>query len=150
MSENIIQKELIKQLADLLKENNLSEIEWSKGDLKIKVGKNNIFNTTSYSPSENFSNEEPLQKNSVNKDKNLDKYNTITSPMVGTAYLAPEPGGKKFVEVGDSISEGQQLLIIEAMKTMNPIVSNKNGKIVEILVKDGSPVEFDEPLVIVE
>ncbi|MBL41127.1 MAG: acetyl-CoA carboxylase biotin carboxyl carrier protein subunit [Rhodospirillaceae bacterium] len=147
MSENIIQKELIKQLADLLKENNLSEIEWSKGDLKIKVGKNITYNSSNNLYSEKLHNENSQIEVSASKDN---KDNAIISPMVGTAYLAPEPGGKNFVEIGDSIKEGQQILIIEAMKTMNPIVSNKNGKIIQILVKDGSPVEFGESLVIVE
>ncbi len=150
MSENIIQKELIKELAELLRENDLTEIEWSKGDLKIKVGRNNILKDSNNFSSENIFKEDRQENLSVSKDNKSNNENTILSPMVGTAFLAPEPGGKKFVEVGDLINEGQQLLIIEAMKTMNPIVSNKNGKVVEILVKDGAPVEFEEPLVIVE
>ena len=150
MSENRIEKELIKQLADLLKENNLTEIEWSKGDLKIKVGSNTISNTLKNFIPKNLPSEIE-QKNSHEDTKSYNnKDNTITSPMVGTVYLAPEPGGKKFIEVGDTINEGQQLLIIEAMKTMNPIISTKNGTVVKIFVKDNSPVEFDEPLLIVE
>ena len=149
MSENLIQKELIKQLSDLLEENNLTEIEWSKGDLKIKVGRNNISQKFANIPLETTENHSE-KNNLVEKNNILDKENTIISPMVGTVYLAAEPGGKHFINVGDSISEGQQLLIIEAMKTMNPILASKNGKIVQILVKDGSPVEFGEALVIIE
>ena len=150
MSENRIEKELIKQLADLLKENNLTEIEWSKGDLKIKVASNASINTLKNFTPKDLTNEVE-QKNIQDDKKNYtNKDNIITSPMVGTVYLAPEPGGKKFVQIGDNVNENQQLLIIEAMKTMNPIVSTKSGKVVQIFVKDGSPVEFDEPLLIIE
>ena len=150
MSENRIEKELINQLAELLKENNLSEIEWSKGDLKIKVGRNTISNNLKNFIPENAPSEIEQKNSHEDTQSYNNKDNVITSPMVGTAYLAPEPGGKKFIEVGDTINEGQQLLIIEAMKTMNPIISTKNGTVVKIFVKDNSPVEFDEPLLIVE
>ena len=140
-----IDKKLIKELTDYLNEFNLTEIEYSEKDFKIKVSKaSGLVSSDKITPNIEVS----TSKSKIEKE--IASGNKVTSPIIGTAYLAPEPGGKKFVEVGDSISEGQQLLIIEAMKTMNPIVSNKNGKIVEILVKDGSPVEFDEPLVIVE
>ena len=150
MSENRIEKELIKQLADLLKENNLTEIEWSKGDLKIKVGSNTISNTLKNFIPKNLPSEIE-QKNSHEDTKSYNnKDNIITSPMVGTVYLAPEPGGKKFVEIGKKIKKGDTVMIVEAMKTMNHVPSTKDGVVKKIVVDDGQPVEFGQTFVILE
>jgi acetyl-CoA carboxylase biotin carboxyl carrier protein len=125
-------------LTGYLKEFNLSEIEYAEGTTKVKVSRSiNASNTIS---------SELKTKNSVTKDNG----NYVTSPIVGTAYLASEPGAKKFAEVGQKIKKGQTIMIIEAMKTMNHVPSTKDGTIAEILVKDGEPVEFGQPLISVK
>ena len=131
MSNNSIEKELINELSDLLEKNNLTELEWSKGDLKIKVSRNSpSVNLSNIAFEKNDESKKSIGENLSNeKTEVFDNDNSIKSPMVGTAYLAPEPGAKNFISVGDNIKEGQQLLIIEAMKTMNPITATKNGKV---------------------
>ncbi len=153
-----IDTKIIRDLAEILNDTNLTNIEVEQGELRICVSRQN--NSTSseqviYSPvaTPSFSatssqvptTESPIQPLQEDKSKN-----TITSPMVGTAYLAPSPGAQPFVEIGQSVSEGETLLIIEAMKTMNQISSPRSGKVTTILVEDGQPVEFGEPLIIVE
>ena len=130
-----IDKKIIEELVDYLKEFNLSEIEYSEGTTKVKVSRS-INN-----PSSVFSETEKKKSIAKNTDKN------ITSPIVGTAYLAPEPGTKKFVEVGQKIKKGQTIMIVEAMKTMNHVPSTQDGIVSEVLVKDGEPVEFGQPLI---
>ena len=130
-----IDKKIIEELVDYLKEFNLSEIEYSEGTTKVKVSRS-INN-----PGSVFSETEKKKSIAKNTDKN------ITSPIVGTAYLAPEPGTKKFVEVGQKIKKGQTVMIVEAMKTMNHIPSTQDGVVSKILVKDGEPVEFGQPLI---
>ena len=130
-----IDKKIIEELVDYLKEFNLSEIEYSEGSTKVKVSKS-INNPYVIS-------DDVEKKKSIIKDPA--KY--ITSPIVGTAYLAPEPGAKKFVEVGQKIKKGQTIMIVEAMKTMNHVPSTQDGVVNKIIVKDGEPVEFGQPLI---
>ncbi|CAK01496.1 acetyl-CoA carboxylase biotin carboxyl carrier protein [Bartonella tribocorum] len=152
-----IDTKIIRDLAEILNDTNLTNIEVEQGKLRICVSRQNTSTSseqTIYSPvsTPSFSVtpsvptiESPIQPLQEDKSKN-----TITSPMVGTAYLAPSPGAQPFVEVGQNVSEGETLLIIEAMKTMNQISSPRSGKVTTVLVKDGQPVEFGEPLIIVE
>ena len=130
-----IDKKIIEELVRYLKEFSLSEIEYSEGTTKVKVSR-------AISGSSTISIE-------ANKKKTIVENNgtNVTSPIVGTAYLAPEPGGKKFVEVGQKIKKGQTIMIVEAMKTMNHVPSTQDGTVSKILVKDGEPVEFGQPLV---
>ena len=133
-----INKKIIEELVGYLKEFNLSEIEYAEGTTKVKVSK-------SLKGSTIISSEEKNNKNNVKK--NIDSSLKITSPIVGTAYLAPEPGAKKFIEEGQKIKKGQTIMIIEAMKTMNHVPSTQDGVINKVLVKDGEPVEFGQPLI---
>ena len=133
-----INKKIIEELTGYLKEFNLSEIEYAEGTTKVKVSRS--INTSSIAPSEVKKKQEAIESNGTN----------ITSPIVGTAYLAPEPGGKKFVEVGQKIKKGQTIIIVEAMKTMNHVPSTHDGIVSKILVKDGEPIEFGQQLVSVK
>ena len=142
-----IDKKIIKELSDYLNEFNLTELEYTEKDTKIKVSKNNI-SINNPSPSSN------LQQNQIfkNKEKNIQKKSGIevTSPIIGTAYHAPEPGAKKFVEVGKRIKKGDTVMIVEAMKTMNHVPSTADGVIKEICVDDGQAVEFGQTIIILE
>ena len=133
-----IDKKLIKELKDYLDEFNLSEIEYQDGTKKVKVAKNisGITNITAHKPNIPQKKEESGTK--------------ITSPIIGTAYLAPEPGGKKFVEVGNQIKKGQTVMIVEAMKTMNHVPSTSDGIVKKVLVQDGEAVEFGQTLVLLK
>tara|TARA_Y100000590_G_scaffold457208_1_gene609367 strand:+ start:3953 stop:4363 length:411 start_codon:yes stop_codon:yes gene_type:complete len=131
-----INKKIIEELNGYLKEFNLSEIEYAEGTTKVKVSRS-INVSSTISPSEVKKKQEIIESNGTN----------ITSPIVGTAYIAPEPGGKKFVEVGQKIKKGQTIMIVEAMKTMNHVPSTHDGTVSKILVKDGEPVEFGQPLI---
>ena len=133
-----INKKIIEELVSYLKEFNLSEIEYAEGTTKVKVSRS-VNNLSSISTES-----KKIQSNIENNDKN------VTSPIVGTAYLASEPGGKKFVEVGQKIKNGQTIMIVEAMKTMNHVASTQEGTVNKILVKDGEPVEFGQPLISVK
>ena len=130
-----IDKKIIEELVGYLKEFNLSEIEYAEGNTKVKVSRS-MNNPSSISV-------EAKKKQSVINNNGTH----VTSPIVGTAYLAPEPGSKKFVEVGQKIKKGQTIMIIEAMKTMNHVPSTQDGTVSNILVKDGEPVEFGQPLI---
>ena len=139
-----INKKIIKELRDCLDEFNLNEIEYSYKDTKIKVSKkSNINSEVSITPSPN----KGIDHNEIKKEISGNK---VTSPIIGTAYLAPEPGGKKFVEVGKKIKKGDTIIIVEAMKTMNHVPSTYDGIIKEVCVSDGQPVEFGQTLVIIE
>ena len=141
-----INKKLIKELSDYLKEFNLTELEYTEKDTKIKVSKNNI--------SVNNQNIPSLKTNVNNFDNNLPEKNKtgieVKSPIIGTAYHAPEPGAKKFVEVGKKIKKGDTVMIVEAMKTMNHVPSTADGIVKEICVEDGQPVEFGQNLLILD
>ena len=133
-----IDKKLIKELKDYLDEFNLSEIEYQDGTKKIKVAKNisGLANISSHKPNI------PPKKDEVGIK--------ITSPIIGTAYLAPEPGAKPFVELGKKIKNGDPIMIVEAMKTMNHVPSTSDGVVKEICVDDGQPVEFGQTIIILE
>ena len=141
-----IDKKIIKELSDYLDEFNLTELEYTEKDTKIKVSKNNVSISNNPNPTnKNLNiNSEPLQT-SVKKSGI-----EVTSPIIGTAYHAPEPGAKKFVEVGKKIKKGDTIMIVEAMKTMNHVPSSSDGTVKEILVDDGQPVEFGQVLIILE
>ena len=138
-----IDKKIIKELSDYLDEFNLTELEYTEKDTKIKVSKNHLttIKQSSMVPQ--------VDKNSL---KSLAKTSgiEITSPIIGTAYHAPEPGAKKFVEVGKKIKKGDTVMIVEAMKTMNHVPSTADGVVKEICVEDGQPVEFGQTIIIVE
>ena len=139
-----IDKKLIKELVDNLKEFNLSELEYQDGQTKIKVSKA-IKALESTKTSAVVSQNKAVLKTSSENDGVR-----VKSPIIGTAYLAPEPGGKKFVKVGDKIKKGQTVMIVEAMKTMNHVPSTSDGIVKKILVNDGQPVEFGQPLIVLK
>jgi len=133
-----IDKKIIEELVGYLKEFNLSEIEYAEGTTKVKVSR-----------AMNVSN---IVSTEINKKKSIVENNgtNVTSPIVGTAYLAPEPGAKKFIEVGQKVKKGQTIVIVEAMKTMNHVPCTENGTVSKIFVKDGEPIEFGQPLISVK
>ena len=142
-----IDKKIIKELSDYLNEFNLTEIEYTEKDTKIKVSKNSVSinNKNIPSPQSNIS---KLDINNTKQKTQSGK--EITSPIIGTAYHAPEPGARKFVEVGKKIKKGDTIMIVEAMKTMNHVPSTFDGVVKEICVEDGQPVEFGQTIVIIE
>jgi len=142
-----IDKKIIQELSDYLKEFNLTEIEITEKDTKIKVSKNNL----------SISNQPQIVSPSAstkivasNKTQNDKSGTEITSPLIGTAYHAPEPGAKKFVDIGKKIKKGDTIMIVEAMKTMNHVPSTADGVVKEICVEDGQPVEFGQTIIILE
>ncbi|WP_346896449.1 acetyl-CoA carboxylase biotin carboxyl carrier protein [uncultured Roseibium sp.] len=145
--------DLIRDLALLLDETNLSEIELEKADFRIRVARQLHIDapvTMTASAAAPAPAAAPAAAPVAPAAETGPHPGTITSPMVGTAYLAPEPGAKNYVEIGDKVSEGQTIMIIEAMKTMNHIPATKSGTVKQVLVEDAQPVEFGEPLIIVE
>ena len=136
-----INKKLIQELVNCLSEHKLSELEYSEKDIKIKVARNNsaVGNKV-----------EILNESKDLKEEVKVEGTEIKSPIIGTAYLAPEPGGKKFVDLGKKIKKGDTVMIVEAMKTMNHVPSTKNGIVKKILVEDGQPVEYGQTLIILE
>ncbi|MBN8994630.1 MAG: acetyl-CoA carboxylase biotin carboxyl carrier protein [Rhizobiales bacterium] len=146
----IVDKDLIRELADLLKETDLTEIEIEHGDTRIRVGRGGAPAIQVAAPPPAPVAAAPVAVAAEAPKAAAASKGAVNSPMVGTAYRAPEPGGKPFVEVGDKVREGQTLCIIEAMKTMNQIPATRSGTVTEILIEDGQPVEFGEPLMIVE
>ena len=139
-----IDKKLIKELVDNLKEFELTELEYQDGQTKIKVSKasmgiEQVKTSAIVSPNK-----------SVLKSSNESEGVRVKSPIIGTAYLAPEPGAKKFIEVGDKIKKGQTVMIVEAMKTMNHVPSTSDGVVEEICVEDGQAVEFGQPIIILK
>ena len=137
-----INKKLIKELTDYLNEYNLTELEYGDGNTKIKVSKNNNLSSL---PVNNIpkKNENKIQLEEISGT-------AIKSPIIGTAYLAPEPGAKKFVEPGKKIKKGDTVMIVEAMKTMNHVPSPSDGVVKNVQVEDGQPVEYGQTLVILE
>ena len=142
-----IDKKIIKELSDYLKEFNLTEIEITEKDTKIKVSKNNV--SISNQP-QVISSSSPTASSAPTQTQNIKSGTEITSPIIGTAYHAPEPGAKKFVEVGKKIKKGDTIMIVEAMKTMNHVPSTADGVVKEICVEDGQPVEFGQTIIILE
>ena len=142
-----IDKKIIKELSDYLKEFNLTEIEITEKDTKIKVSKNNV--SISNQP-QVISSSSPASSSAPAQTQNIKSGTEITSPIIGTAYHAPEPGAKKFVEIGKKIKKGDTIMIVEAMKTMNHVPSTADGVVKEICVEDGQPVEFGQTIIILE
>ncbi len=153
MTKIRVDNDAITALANLLHDNDLSEIEWKQGDTSIRISRATATPVPMAAPAavaaapavtpsvaaENPADEDPANHPGV-----------VKSPMVGTAYMAAEPGARPFVSVGDTVSEGQTLMIVEAMKTMNPIPAPRAGKVTQILVENEQPVEFGQPLMIIE
>ncbi len=153
---DLIDARLVRRLADILTETGLSEIEVEHSGLKIRVAKTLTAGPTqlTYAPAPVATAPvaaaaAPAPSASADAAPARAAGDVVKSPMVGSVYLQPEPGGEPFVKVGDTVTAGQTLMIIEAMKTMNPIPAPKAGKIVEILVEDSQPVEFGEPLAVI-
>ena len=142
-----INKKIIKELSDYLDEFNLTELEYTEKDTKIKVSKNNV-SVNNQNPPVSKSDLSSIQTSKISQEKKTGK--EVTSPIIGTAYHAPEPGGKKFVEIGKKIKKGDTVMIVEAMKTMNHVPSTFDGTVREILVNDGQPVEFGQILIILD
>ena len=142
-----IDKKIIKELSDYLKEFNLTEIEITEKDTKIKVSKNNV--SISNQP-QVISSSSPASSSAPTQTQDNKSGTQVTSPIIGTAYHAPEPGAKKFVEVGKKIKKGDTIMIVEAMKTMNHVASTNDGVVKKILVNDGQPVEFGQTLVLLK
>jgi acetyl-CoA carboxylase biotin carboxyl carrier protein len=151
-----INADIVRELARLLAETDLSEIELQKGDLRVRVARNVALTMTPQA-----TDERPTPPARPAGTKAVDaalasvtdaarKANTVTSPMVGTAYRRPSPEAKPFVELGATVKEGERILLIEAMKTFNEIVAPRSGIVAEILVEDGQPVEFGEALMVIE
>ena len=142
-----IDKKIIQELSDYLKEFDLTEIEITEKDTKIKVSKNNV--SISNQP-QLVSTQSGVTSVASTPSQNVKSGNEITSPIIGTAYHAPEPGAKKFVEIGKKIKKGDTIMIVEAMKTMNHVPSTADGVVKEICVEDGQPVEFGQTIIILE
>ena len=142
-----INKKIIKELSDYLDEFNLTELEYTEKDTKIKVSKKTIsVNSQNISNPKNNTQNQDLINSSEKSKSGIE----VTSPIIGTAYHAPEPGAKKFVEVGKKIKKGDTVMIVEAMKTMNHVPSTCDGIVKKISVEDGQPVEYDQILIFVE
>ena len=141
-----INKKIIKELSDYLEEFNLTELEYTEKDTKIKVSKNNILVNNQNIPSP----KNEVKSSNINSSEKIKTGIEIKSPIIGTAYHAPEPGAKKFVEVGKKIKKGDTVMIVEAMKTMNHVPSTADGVVKEICVDDGQPVEFGQNLIILD
>ena len=142
-----IDKKIIQELSDYLKEFDLTEIEITEKDTKIKVSKNNV--SISNQP-QVISSSSPSTSSVPTQIQNIKSGTEITSPIIGTAYHAPEPGAKKFVEIGKKIKKGDTIMIVEAMKTMNHVPSTADGVVKEVCVEDGQPVEFGQTIIILE
>ncbi len=142
-------KKTIKELSKLLGENNLTEIEMERDGVRIRVSRS----AAPTAPAPGAASEEAGPESALAKPAKYDPCThpgCLKSPMVGTVFVAPEPGADAFVKAGDAVKKGQTLLIVEAMKVMNPIAAHVDGKIKEILINDAQPVEYDEPLLVIE
>ena len=149
--------ELVRELAELLSDTGLSEIEVEDGSRKLRVARE--LHSAGYAPQPQYAAPAAPAPAAAAPQADAapqpaaggaDTANAVPSPMVGTVYMAPEPGAKDFIAVGDKVSEGQTLLIIEAMKVMNPIAAPRGGTVRQILVDNAQPVEFDQPLVVID
>ncbi|BAE51511.1 acetyl-CoA carboxylase biotin carboxyl carrier protein [Paramagnetospirillum magneticum] len=143
-----IDSELVRTLAALLDETNLTEIEYGVGEMRIRVARQAAPVAVHHAAPAAVGHASAMPAQTAASD--ADHPGAVTSPMVGVAYLAPEPGSAKFVNPGDMVAEGQTIMLIEAMKTFNPIRAPRGGKLTRIFVTDGQPVEFGEPLLIIE
>lgn len=148
-----IDPELVRELAQLITETNLSEIEVAKGDLRIRVARTltaNIVAPAMAAPAAVAPAAAPIAAAAVVQVAPADHPGTVTSPMVGTAYRRPSPDAKPFIDVGSKVQAGDRLLLVEAMKTFNDIVAPRSGTVTAVLVEDGQPVEYGEPLLVIE
>jgi acetyl-CoA carboxylase biotin carboxyl carrier protein len=145
-------KDQIKELAGLLDETGLSEIEIEQDGLRIRIARTLTMSATTGIPQPAVTPAQPTPASAEPKrsDETAHQPGTVTSPMVGTTYRSPEPGTPPFVEIGDLVREGQTVMIVEAMKTMNQIPAPRSGTVTAILVEDGQPVEYGEPLLVIE
>ncbi|GAB4224550.1 MAG: acetyl-CoA carboxylase biotin carboxyl carrier protein subunit [Kiloniellaceae bacterium] len=149
MAKFEINEELVRKLADLLQETGLNEIEYEVNDYRIRVAKNaGVTTVAAPAALAPCAPQAPAAPGAGGPE--AVPAGAVTAPMVGTVYVAGEPGAPPFVKVGDSVTEGQTLLIIEAMKVMNPLASPRSGTIKQIMISDGQPVEFGEPLLVIE
>ncbi len=152
MAEFDLDEDLVKRLSQLLRDTDLSEIEYESGGRRIRVARQVQHTVTAAAPAAaaggNAAGGAPQPQPEASSEPIPP--GTVTSPMVGTVYVAPEPNAPPFVQVGDQVSEGQTLLIVEAMKVMNPLPSPRAGTVTRIMITDGQPVEFGEPLLVVE
>ena len=138
-----INKNIIKELTEYLNEFNLNEIEYTEKDIKVKVSKSSVSNIETVKEIKSEIKTENIEQDNISGTE-------VSSPIIGTAYLAPEPGGKKFIDVGKKINKGDTIMIVEAMKTMNHVPSPITGTVKKICVEDGQPVEYGHTLVIIE
>ena len=138
-----INKNIIKELTEYLNEFNLNEIEYTEKDIKVKVSKSSGANISAFKEIKSEIKSENIKLDNISGTE-------VPSPIIGTAYLAPEPGGKKFVEVGKKINKGDTIMIVEAMKTMNHVPSPIGGTVKKICVEDGQPVEYGHTIAIIE
>ena len=138
-----INKNIIKELTEYLNEFDLTEIEYTEKDIKVKVSKSSGSNTATVKEIKSETKSENNKSSTINGTE-------VSSPIIGTAYLAPEPGGKKFVEVGKKINKGDTIMIVEAMKTMNHVPSPAAGTVKKICVEDGQPVEYGHTIAIID
>ncbi|WP_299864100.1 acetyl-CoA carboxylase biotin carboxyl carrier protein [uncultured Hoeflea sp.] len=147
-----IDQDLIRDLANILNETELTEIEIEQDDLRVRVSRAGTPQTVHapIAPPQPQLQPAAPAASAAEAPAAAPSANAVTAPMVGTVYLSPAPGAKPFVEIGQSVKEGQTILIIEAMKTMNQIPSPRSGKVVDVLVGDGHPVEFAEPMIVIE
>jgi acetyl-CoA carboxylase biotin carboxyl carrier protein len=148
-----INVELVRRLADVLTENDLTEIEVEAGELRVRIARGVAIGEApmmTYAPASASAAPPAAAAPSAAEAPRQLKGELVKSPMVGTVYLQSSPGSERFVKPGDTVAAGQTLLIIEAMKTMNPVPAPRAGKVLEIVVDDGQPVEFGEPLVVLE
>lgn len=155
-SSRTVDQDLIRELARLLEETDLSEIEIEQEGLRLRIARTIHYNVVpSFPPAQaaraDFPGAQSAEPAGAKGAEDAASHpGTVTSPMVGTAYRSPEPGAPPFVEVGSAVSEGQAVMIVEAMKTMNQIPAPRGGKVTAILIEDGQPVEFGEPLLVIE
>ena len=147
--KSMVDQALIRELADLLTETGLTEIEIDRAGTRVRVARGGAMMYAPQTPAPPPG-ATPASKADDRSGEPASRAGAVTSPMVGTAYLSPEPGARAYVDIGDTVREGQTVMIIEAMKTMNQIPAPRSGKVIEILVEDAQPVEFGEPLMIIE
>jgi len=146
-----IDSDMIRALAALLDETNLTEIEYDNQSVRVRIARQGQpVAAVAHAPVVHAAAPAPAQQAPGHPHEDHHHVGAVTSPMVGVVYLSPEPGSPKFADVGTTVHEGQTLLLIEAMKTFNPILATRAGKVTRILVTDGQPVEFGEPLVVIE
>ena len=148
--KNEIDEELVKNLTRLLEENNLTEIEYGRDGWHIRVGRGGGVTVSESRRGSLDADTSPGAAPGPDASSAADNPNAVTSPMVGVVFTGPDSGSPPFVKPGDEVTEGQTLLLIEAMKVFNPITAPKSGRVTEILVANGAPVEFGEPLLILE